>query len=104
MCQKIHVTKTENKPEWVIRKGLKGRPTQSFRVKSDAVKAATILGHNNGGFVVIHKTDGQIGEVRHYRSAENPRKIRIQSAPVKGGLSRQKIYKTIATIELQHAG
>lgn len=101
MCTKLHVAKSET-GKWVIRRGLRSRSVHSFKTKSEAVKAATELGHS-GGFVIIHNTDGQIAEVRHYRSAR-PGKVRIQSAPVKSKLSRQDVYKAIATVELQNVG
>ncbi len=101
MCKKIHVAKAE-KNGWVVREGRKIHPTHTFKVKTDAIRAARKMGHS-GGFVVIHNANGEISEVRRYKSATGNEKVRVQSAPVKSRLSKQDIYRVIATVEMESA-
>ncbi len=101
MCKKIHVAKAKN-DGWVVREGRKARPTRTFKVKTDAVRAAKKMGHS-GGFVVIHNADGKISEVRRYKSATGNEKVHVQSAPVKSRLSKPDIYRAIATVEMKTA-
>jgi hypothetical protein len=104
MCKKFHVAKSSNSEGWIVREGRQVRPKGTFKVKSEAVKAAKKLGQDAGGFVIILNSDGKVSEVRRYKSPNTTERVRVQSAPVKSRLSKQDIYKAIATVEMNAAG
>ena len=97
MRKKIHVTKSKN-GSWTVRNGLNSMSRKSFSAKKEAISAAKASGHQ-AGFLVIHNSDGNVSEVRRYKTEHPKGKVRVQTAPVKRNISKKDVFKSIAKAE-----